>query len=285
MPHPIQPWLRIHEVFHPSDFSEGSRAAFLHALAVASTAGARLTLLHTTPGEESGTPFPDVLGVLAQWRGPAAEQPPPAEREPELQVRRLRAATDDPIDACLRCLNRTPADLIVLAVQERQGKMAWLRNSQADPLTRKSGEMTLFIPEGAEGFVSPQDGSAALRRILVPLANQPRPEPAIEAARRLMLFTPEAGGVATALHVGVPSEAPEVLLPDVPGWTWHRVVRQGDAVGVILQTAAEVAADVIAMTTEGRNGFLDALRGTTTERVLRKARCPLLAMPVGSFLG
>ena len=36
---------------------------------------------------------------------------------------------------------------------------------------------------------------------------------------------------------------------------------------------------------ERRQGFLDALRGSTTERVLRQARCPMITMPVGSFLG
>ena len=47
----------------------------------------------------------------------------------------------------------------------------------------------------------------------------------------------------------------------------------------ILDAASEASADVIIMATAGRNGFLDALRGSTTERVLRAARCPLLAIP------
>jgi nucleotide-binding universal stress UspA family protein len=34
------------------------------------------------------------------------------------------------------------------------------------------------------------------------------------------------------------------------------------------------------MTTEGHDSMLDMLRGSTTERVLRGARCPLLALPV-----
>jgi nucleotide-binding universal stress UspA family protein len=33
------------------------------------------------------------------------------------------------------------------------------------------------------------------------------------------------------------------------------------------------------MATEGRHGFLDAVRGSTTERVLREAGCPVLAVP------
>jgi hypothetical protein len=39
-------------------------------------------------------------------------------------------------------------------------------------------------------------------------------------------------------------------------------------------------------TTRNRpEGFLDGLRGTTSERVLRKAHCPIANLPVGSMLG
>jgi nucleotide-binding universal stress UspA family protein len=34
------------------------------------------------------------------------------------------------------------------------------------------------------------------------------------------------------------------------------------------------------MTTKGHDSVLDFLRGSTTERVLQGARCPLLAIPV-----
>ena len=42
---------------------------------------------------------------------------------------------------------------------------------------------------------------------------------------------------------------------------------------------SEGAADLIVMATEGHQGFLDAIRGSTTERVLRQAPCPVLAVP------
>jgi nucleotide-binding universal stress UspA family protein len=38
-------------------------------------------------------------------------------------------------------------------------------------------------------------------------------------------------------------------------------------------------ANLIAMPTAGHHGFLDAVRGSTTERVLRHAPCPVLAVP------
>lgn len=52
---------------------------------------------------------------------------------------------------------------------------------------------------------------------------------------------------------------------------------QGPVVDTILEAAD--TADLIAMPTGGRHGFLDALRGSTTERVLHPANCPLVALP------
>ena len=53
----------------------------------------------------------------------------------------------------------------------------------------------------------------------------------------------------------------------------------GPIVETIAATARELDADLIVMTTRGRHGFLDALRGSTTERVLAEAGCALLAIP------
>jgi nucleotide-binding universal stress UspA family protein len=145
--------------------------------------------------------------------------------------------------------------------------------------------MTLFLPHGVEGFVSRKDGSVALRNILVPIASKPRPQPAVEAAARLIRNLALPAGTVTLIHAGPASGMPAVKLPEDTGWTWNRVAKEGEPTEVILQVAGEVAADLIVMTTDGPDGFLDGLRGTTSERVLRQARCPIANLPVGSMLG
>ena len=55
-------------------------------------------------------------------------------------------------------------------------------------------------------------------------------------------------------------------------------VRQGPVVETILQVAQKDRVDMIAMPTAGQQGFLGALRGSTTEQVLRKAPCSVLAV-------
>lgn len=142
--------------------------------------------------------------------------------------------------------------------------------------------MTLFLPAGVGGFVSLEDGSVSLRNILVPVAERPRPQPAIVAAARLVQQLQCDKGAFTLLHVGDEGSMPAMHTPDVSGWTWRRQSASGDVITAILEAAREGKADLIVMCTDGRHGFLDALRGSHSERVLRQAPCPLLAIPKAS---
>ena len=74
----------------------------------------------------------------------------------------------------------------MLATHQHEGRSRWLQHSVSEPIARQSGEMTLFIPHGVEGFVSRQDGAVSLRNILIPIAPIPRAQPAIAAAVRLV---------------------------------------------------------------------------------------------------
>jgi nucleotide-binding universal stress UspA family protein len=50
-------------------------------------------------------------------------------------------------------------------------------------------------------------------------------------------------------------------------------------VAEILAVAERVQADVIVMPTAGERGLLEMLAGSTTQQVVRRARCPVLAVP------
>jgi hypothetical protein len=78
------------------------------------------------------------------------------------------------------------------------------------------------------------------------------------------------------LHVNG-TEFPQFNRPEGKAWVWKKLRREGDVVAVILDAAEE--ADLIAMATEGEQGIIDALRGSVTERVVRDAPCPVLAVP------
>jgi nucleotide-binding universal stress UspA family protein len=86
----------------------------------------------------------------------------------------------------------------------------------------------------------------------------------------------EQGATIELMHVG--RTAP-VIRRDVDGTIVPVILRTGDVVSAILQEADSQQIDLIVMPTAGHHGFLDAVRGSTTERVLRHAPCPLLAVP------
>lgn len=56
-------------------------------------------------------------------------------------------------------------------------------------------------------------------------------------------------------------------------------VRNGDCVGHILDEARDRESDLIVMGTHGRSGFERWVLGSVTDSVLRKAPCPVLAVP------
>jgi nucleotide-binding universal stress UspA family protein len=278
--------IKIQSVFHPSDFSDASEVAFAHALKIALVTGADLSILHVAPDRSTDWhDFPGVRDTLERWKLIPKGSSKDAVLELGIDVRKIIASNTDPVRACLDFLRKHSADLIVLAVHQREGRMRWLEKSTGEPIARGAGKMTLFIPHGVEGFVSRQDGSVRLRSILIPITSKPRPQPSLEAARRLVLGLKLPAGTVTLLHVGPASEMPAVSLPEDTGWNWSSVAKDGEPVHAILETAAGLAADVIVMTTDGPDGFLDGLRGTTSERVLSKASCPVLSLPVGSMLG
>jgi hypothetical protein len=127
--------------------------------------------------------------------------------------------------------------------------------------------------------------SIFLHNILIPVTIKPRPQPSVESAARLIHNLHLPAGVVTLLHVGPTAEMPSLQVPTDTDWTWNKVAKIGEPADVILQTATELGTDLIIMTTDGPDGFLDALRGTTSERVLRKPPCPVANLPVGSMLG
>ena len=275
---------QIESVLHPTDFSAASLTAFHHALKAALIARSGLTLLHVSTGElhEVGD-FPEVRETLARWGALPPGSSRADVRECGIEVRKVIARRGDPVQGVLDYLDGHHADLIVLAAHQHEGRMAWLSQSVSEPIARHAGLMTLFIPEGDLGFVSAAGGSVLLRKILIPVAESPSPQPAVDAAARLAQRLNLPQGVFTLLHVGDTDTIPAVDCPQVPGWEWTRMTRQGAVISGIVEAALESDTDLVVMSTDGRNGFLDGLRGSHSERVLRQVSAPLLTVPAGSL--
>jgi nucleotide-binding universal stress UspA family protein len=196
-----------------------------------------------------------------------------------LDVRKIATPLSDPARAVLHYLGEHPHDLIVLTTHQRDGFDRWTHKQVAEPIARRSGEMTLFIPHGSEGFVSLESGAVSLRNILIPVDHSPDPQIAVDGAVSLAHALECHKLTFTLLHVGEEDRFPEVVMSERKTWQWRRAYKQGDVERQILQAAHECRADLIVMATRGHHGLLDALRGSTTERIVRNSMCPVLALP------
>jgi nucleotide-binding universal stress UspA family protein len=145
-----------------------------------------------------------------------------------------------------------------------------------------------------------------IRRILCPVDFSRFSHHALEQA---VALAREFGAEVSALHVSavapvtafVPIGAPLVPEPArlsraerqamtrqlhdfvdeiaVDGLSLRTELKEQDPVSAIVDTALTWPADVIVMGTHGRSGFERLMLGSVTEKVLRKAPCPVLTVP------
>jgi nucleotide-binding universal stress UspA family protein len=271
----------LNRIFHPTDFSSASEVAFAHALKLAAHQQGRLTILHNEPHErgEHWSEYPKVRQALERWGFLSPHSHREALNELGLSVAKIAAREGNPVEAALDYLNRHPHDLIVLATHQYDGLERLLHRTVAAPLLRQAGELALFVPAGADGFVAVESGGVNLHSVLIPVDYQPAPQVALEAAFALVTALRCTRAKFTVLHVGEAGAFPPVHVPARAPHGWCKVTKQGAVEAAIRETAHECKADLIVMATAGRHGLLDALRGSTTERIVRTAEVPVLAVP------
>lgn len=265
----------LQSIVHPTDFSPASLDAFAHALRVALACKGVLHILHIDREDEDEAQwdrFPRVRDMLVKWGliEPGASRAAIAERL-GVKVMKVALESNDPVRGIAAYVERHLCDLLVLSTRERKGLAGWLQGSVAEAAARETHATTLFLREGAKGFVNRETGAVTLRTVLLPIDAQVSP---LSAWKRISSLTRELEADAEIMLLHVGDEAPNFqgLLP-------HVELRQGPVVETILSYAEEIGADMIAMPTEGRHGVFDALRGSTTEQVLHEAFCPVLAVP------
>ncbi|NOQ97517.1 MAG: universal stress protein, partial [Calditrichae bacterium] len=105
------------------------------------------------------------------------------------------------------------------------------------------------------------------------------PLPAIEYAARAAGLVKHKVEIIL-FYAGESAKMPAFTPPENPVCSWRKANETGEVVTEIINAAQKYSVDLIVMSTAGHDGFLDALRGSVTEQVLRRVPCPLLAVPV-----
>ncbi len=167
------------------------------------------------------------------------------------------------------------ASLIVMATHGRSGLARFVFGSVAEKILRASNVPVLVFPA-----FEPARREAP-RRILVPLEGE-------EAAHGLVAPLTELSrrgrAHVTLLHVADEPVTEAPFLQAVAaslaaeGVEGAAALRHGDPAAQILESARELRADLLAMSTHGRRGPSRWVFGSVTEKVLRAARTPLLVL-------
>lgn len=292
--------LTLRTVLCPTDFSDVSARAETYAAALARHYDASLHLLHVDPPMPVMAPYGEIPVDARLFE----EQREVAEAELVKAGERARAGGltvettmkgGHPAREILALADRAQADMLVIGTHGRGGVEHLLLGSVAEKIMRKASCPVLVVPPGAPG-----DSDALFSRILCPIDGSAASAHALTYALSL---AQETDGHVTLLYVVEPvpaagefgaldveeyrrageEHARKVLREAVPDdvRTWCRLderVATGKPSERILDAATTERADVIVMGVRGR-GAIDLLAfGSTTNEVIRRAGCPVLAV-------
>ncbi len=206
-------------IFHPTDFSLASEVAFAHALKLALASKAELKVVHYVEEDVDveWDCFPKVKETLMRWGVLGSKSSTEDIYHLGLRVNGIVAKGSDVFSPIFRYWDQEPADLLVLATHQIEGLNRWLYKPVAEPLARHASRPTLFVPTVSDGWVSVENGTVNLERILIPLTRTPGPQPAIERAADLARLLGVEQIEWKVFHVGDKVDMPSNVLPKKAG--------------------------------------------------------------------
>ena len=260
-----------------TSLSPEGAVAEAHAGLLAQASGARLTLYHAS---DLGLGYPPGVVQVNDVKT-AAERLARATLEGEAGTRVVRRSRRQvvverrlPTAATMAAAaRRLGADVVVMAPHDR------------GPLSRALGfsltEATVDRLEGAVPVLCARGEARPYRRIVVATDLSAGSRRSFRLAARLAVLF---GATVTVLHVVAHPDAADraraALARFIPSELACRaprlVVEAGEPCAVILSTARAVDADLVVLSTGGRDSLRDAVLGTNAQRVIRHAPCPVL---------
>lgn len=199
-----------------------------------------------------------------------------------------RVVADTPVHAILSIATTEPIDMIVMGTHGRSGWRRALLGSIAESVLHESEVPVLTIRHSDS---SPAQGGTKVRRILCPVNYSEVAREALERAVELGdAFDAEiyVVHVAEAARQGEQERELEELRHWIPSEFRHRccykeLVIHGHAAEQVLDLATKIEADMIVIGAQHRRFVDSTVIGTTTDRIVRHAHCPVLTVtrPVG----
>lgn len=288
-----------------TDFSAQALPAVRYAMALGGKLGASVTLVHVV---EPAAPLARMDSVVLAR--PDSEIAAMARLRLEEMARQEGQAvprassvvrTGTPFHEIVLIAEEREVDLIVIGTHGRTGlKRVWL-GSTAERVVRHATCPVLTVPTREHARRSSRPALFRIAKILVPIDFSAISVDALPYASRLAV---EFGASIVLLHVvkRFPIEGllgaelvGQILVPTMlqaesdleriaadlrqaTGAKVSAVVRAGTPHEVICRVAKSSGADLVVLTTHGYTGLKHVWMGSTAERVVRHASCPVLAV-------
>jgi nucleotide-binding universal stress UspA family protein len=286
--------ITIKTILCPVDFFAPSDAAVTYAASLAVNYGASVHLLHVvTPITPFAYEYPIDTGDILRSAQHAADE---ELKRLAARVRNAGVPADgevrvgDVFDEIRASIDKLKPELVVMGTHGRRGSERWFMGSTTEKLLRRSPVPVLTIRRTSDNRVVPP-----FRHILITTDFSAGTSDALAYAFSLAR---ENESKVTLLHVvhlvaadvsrtyrdGVTElyrkDLDALVPPEARKWCDVATkVESGIPYRVILRTLETEGADLLVMNIHGK-GMLDrALLGSTADRVVRGASCPVLMIP------
>ena len=298
----------IKRILCPVDFSEASRHAIEHALAIARWSKASVSALHVYRPSDGSSESQlrsderacDVTPTQLRANTAAWVE----EASPHGVVLDVLSRTGQPVHEILDLARSLPADMIVMGTHGASGFEHLVLGSVTEKVLRKASCPVLTVPPRAQATsvlpfkqllcaIDFSESSLAGLELAVSLAQDaeagltilhviewPWPEPPPPVLEEL---PPDYAATLAEFRRYLTTSATGRLKGLVPAAVWDRCrvvprVAHGKTYVEILRVAADDRADLIVMGVHGRNVVDLTLFGSTTNQVVRRATCPVLTL-------
>ncbi|MEW6127418.1 MAG: universal stress protein [Acidobacteriota bacterium] len=275
---------QINTILFATDFSENSNHAFPYATALAKAFKAKIVLMHVEePGESDPANPEHSFKSLEDYDG-------------EVETERVVIRGHAPYKHILELSRKKNCDLIVMATHGHSAlSQFFLGGSTAEEVSRFSTIPVFIVKTGEDA--TPENYTGRLKEILFPTDFS---EAAKQAFAPAATFAKKFGAHLFVLHsieedsqdfyaelglagdnlkadVGAYLQSHIASLPDADAVTSYHVT-EGKAESEILQFIEAQGIDLVAIATQGHSGIQEDLIGSTTDRIIRQAPCPVLTV-------
>ncbi len=293
----------LEQILVATDFSETAALALDRAIEIARRHGSEIALVHVMQPDLPPLAAPEMVSIPPNYEQMLRDACNEGLENAASQVRAAgvsvtqRLESGRPARRISEMADLIGAELILIGTRGNTGFKHLLLGSVAEEVVRTAQRPVLTVHPGDERPIEP------VRKLLFPTDFSAAADQALGVATRLLIRDPDTrillvhtyqvsptlaplagfGGEAQLIVDDAEQLAEQATKPTVEalvaeGFEVESIVARGDTAQIVTELAAERDVDLIAMGTRGHSKIRQLLLGSTAERVVEHAPCPVLTV-------